>query len=122
MGSAKLDIPVPVFLGAGFVGAFLVLASGMFLFGPRNITWESLGRGLLWSIGGGLLGVVAGGADGIRTHGTYHEMFLLFLIWQPAAAALLGLSLSRERRVLATPSTSVPTDGTLKVTVNRGIL
>src|SRR5260370_32585633 len=55
MGSARLDIPMPVFFGAGCAGAFLVLAAGLFLFGPRNIDWKSLGMGLLWSIGGGFL-------------------------------------------------------------------
>jgi hypothetical protein len=107
-GSARLDIPMPAFFGAGWIGAFLVLTAGTFLFGPRNINWKSLGMVLLWSIVGGLLGVAGGGAPGIRIHGTYHEMLLLFLIWQPGAAVLLGLLLARERRSLAVPSTPFP--------------
>jgi hypothetical protein len=121
-GSAKFDIPVPVFFGAGWIGAFLVLAAGTFLFGPRNINWKSLRMVLPWSIAGGLLGVAGGGADGIRTHGTYHEMLLLFLIWQPGVAILLGLLLSRERRSLAVPSTPFPiAQGVPKVRAKPGI-
>ncbi len=123
MGSARLDIPMPVFFGAGFMGAFPVLAAGVFLFGRRNMTWASLGKALLWSIGGGFLGVVGGGADGFLTHGTYHKMLLLFLIWQPGAAVLLGLLLNREREALAASSSSISkADGSPTVKVNRGIL
>jgi len=121
-GSARLDIPMPVFFGAGFMGAFPVLAGGMFLFGPRSMSWASLGKVLLWSIGGGFLGVVGGGADGILTHGTYNKMWLLFIIWQTGAAFLLGLLLIRDREAFAAASTSVPMDGTTKVQANRGIL
>src|SRR5260370_36481745 len=70
MGSAKLDIPMSVFFGAGFVGAVIVFSAGVFLFGSRNVGWKSLGQVLLWSIGGGVLGAVGGGAGGIRTDGT----------------------------------------------------
>jgi len=122
MGSARLDIPMPVFLGAGFMGALPVLAGGMFLFGPRNMSWASLGKVLLWSIGGGFLGVVGGGADGILTHGTYNKMRLLFIIWQPGAALLLGMLLIRDREALAVPSTVGSMDGPTKVQPNRGIL
>ncbi len=123
MGSARLDIPMPVFFGAGCVGAFLVLAAGLFVYGPRTINWKSLGMVLLWSIGGGFLGVLGGGADGILTHGTYNKMLLLFLIWQPGAAVLLGLLLNRERKVLAPSSASVSiADGAPRAQVNRSIL
>jgi len=122
MGSARLDIPMPVFFGAGLIGALPVLAAGMFLFGPRNMSWASLGRVLLWSIGGGFLGVLGGGADGILTHGTYNKMPLLFIIWQPGAALLLGLLLIRDRETLAVPSTVGSTDQPTKVQANRGIL
>lgn len=104
MGSARLDIPMPVFFGAGCVGAFIVLAAGLFLFVPRETSWKSIGRVLLWSLGGGVLGVLGGGADGLRTRGTYHNSFLLYLVWQPGAAALLGLVLNRERKLLTAPS------------------
>ena len=123
MGSARLDIPMPVFFGAGCVGAFLVLAAGLFLFGPRNIDWKSLGMVLLWSIGGGFLGVLGGGADGILTQGTFDKMSLLFLIWQPGTAVLLGLLLNRERKALAASSASVSiADGSPRVEVNRSIV
>ena len=97
MSSAKLDIPMSVFFGAGFVGAVIVFSAGVFLFGSRNVGWKSLVKVLLWSIAGGVLGVVGGVADGIRTDGTYHQMLLLFLVWQPGAAVLLGLLLRQER-------------------------
>ena len=122
MGSARLDIPMPVFFGAGLIGALSVLAGGMFLFGPRSMSWASLGRVLLWSIGGGFLGVLGGRADGILTHGTYNKMPLLFIIWQPGAALLLGLLLIRDRETLAVPSTVGSMDGPTKVRANRGIL
>ncbi len=123
MGSARLDIPMPVFFGAGCAGAFLVLAAGLFLFGPRNIDWKSLGMVLLWSIGGGFLGVLGAGADSILNHGTSNKMSLLFLIWQPGAAVLLGLLLNRERKALAASSASVSVAHVSpSAEVNRSIL
>ena len=77
---------------------------------------------MLWSIGGGFLGVLGGRADGILTHGTYNKMPLLFIIWQPGAALLLGLLLIRDRETLAVPSTVGSMDGPTKVRANRGIL
>jgi len=122
MGSARLDIPMPVFFGAGCMGALPILAGGMFLFGPRNISWASLGKVLLWSLGGGFLGVVGGGADGILTQGTYNKMRLLFIIWQPGAALLLGLLLIRDREALAMPSTVGSMGRPTKTLANRGVL
>jgi hypothetical protein len=104
MGSGRWDIPMPAFFGAGCVGAFIVLAAGVFLFGPHDIGWNSIGRVLLWSLGGGVLGVLGGGADGLRTQGTFNKFLLLFLVWQPGAAALLGWLLNHERKLLTAPS------------------
>src|SRR5208282_2726933 len=98
MSSARLDIPMPVFFGGGYLGAFIVLAAGVSLFSPRNPTLKSLVIIALWSIGGGVLGVIGAAADGIRTNGVYNSMFLLPLVWQPGAAALLGLLLEQERK------------------------
>lgn len=107
MGASRLDIPMPVFFGAGCVGAFIVLAAGIFLFRPQDISWNSLGRVLLWSLGGGVLGVMGGGADGLRTRGTFNNFWLLFLVWQPGAAALLGLLMNHERKLLTAPSQAI---------------
>jgi hypothetical protein len=90
-GTAGLDVPAWVFLGAGFVGAFLVLGAGRFAFGPRNVNRVSAVRVILWSIGGGLLGVVGSGEDP-------RSLFLLLLFWQPGIALLLGLLLVQERK------------------------
>jgi hypothetical protein len=123
MGASRLDIPIPVFFGAGCVGALIVLAAGIFLFGPREIRWNSFGRVLLWSLGGGILGVLGGGADGLRTRGTYHNFWLLFLIWQTGAAALLGLLLNRERKLLTAPSQAISSaPENPRVRGSRGIL
>lgn len=123
MGSARLDIPMPVFFGAGCVGAFLVLAAGLFLFGPRDISGDSIAKVLLWSLGGGLLGVLGGGADSLRTKGTYQNFFLLYLVWQPGAAALLGWLLNRERNLLTSPSPIIATAADLPpARARRGVL
>lgn len=122
MGSG-MNIPMPVFFGSGCVGAFIVLAAGLFLFGPREIGWNSIGRVLLWSLGGGALGVLGGGTDGLRTWGTSHEFFLLYLVWQPGAASLLGYLLNRERKLLAAPSQMVAASAdTSPSRARRGIL
>ena len=105
MSSAKLDIPMSVFFGAGFVGAMIVFSAGVFLFGSRSVGWKSIAQVLLYSIGGGTLGAVGGAADGILTSGTYHQMRLLFLVWQPGAAVLLGLLLRQQRTTLVSTFT-----------------
>jgi hypothetical protein len=123
MGSSRLDIPMSVFFGAGCVGAFIVLAAGIFLFRSQDISWNSVGRVLLWSLGGGVLGVMGGGADGLRTRGTYNNFWLLFLVWQPGAAALLGLLLNRERKLLTAPSQAISEQAEHPpARVSRGIL
>lgn len=112
-GSAKFDIPMPVLFGAGWIGAFLVLTAGIFLFGPRIINWKSLRMVLVLSIAGGLLGLA--GRDP-------NKMLRLFLIWQPGVALLLGLLLARERRSLPVPSTPIPIrPGMPKVRAKPGI-
>jgi hypothetical protein len=103
MSSDRLDFPIPIFFAAGCIGAFIVLAAGSFLLGPRRFTWKFLGTLSLWSLGGGFLGVIGTPTDVISTHG-YNHMFLLFLVWQPGVAILLGLLLGRERRALPEPS------------------
>jgi hypothetical protein len=96
--SANFDLPMPVLFGAGWVGAFLVLTAGIFLFGHGTINWKSLRMALVLSVAGGLLGLA--GRDP-------NKMLRLFLIWQPGTALLLGLLLAWERR-LPVPSTPFP--------------
>jgi hypothetical protein len=54
MGSHHRDIPLPVFFGAGFVGAFIVLAAALFLFGAGDTASRSVGKVFLCATGGGV--------------------------------------------------------------------
>jgi hypothetical protein len=122
MSSPKIDFPAPEYFGAGCVGAFVVLAAGVFSFGRRNLNWTSTRRILLLTIGGGLLGVAGGRAGSARTNGTYHDMVLLFLIWQPGAAMLLGALLKWEMEPRAAPSMSATlVSAAPKIPANRDI-
>ncbi len=94
-------IEMPILFGWGCVGAFIVLAAGIFLFSPRSVTWKSLAMVSLWSLGGGVLGAIAIVPDAVLQHRNNYPWFLL--IWQPGAAMLLGLLLERERRALPKP-------------------
>jgi hypothetical protein len=90
--SARIRIPATVFEGAGFVGAYLILAAGLYLFGPRSPSWWSWLRLLIWAIGGAVLGGLGATPDGTL-------ISLLYLLWQPGVALLLGLMLATERRL-----------------------
>ena len=57
-GSSGVNIPLLVFFISGTVGAFIILGAAFLLFGPRNVTWRSLSRIVLWSGIGGFLGIV----------------------------------------------------------------
>src|SRR6266550_1681133 len=94
-------IEMPILFGWGCVGAFIVLAAGIFLFSPRSVTWKSLAMVSLWSLGGGVLGAIAIVPDAVLQHRNNYPWFLL--IWQPGAAMMLGLLLERERRALPKP-------------------
>jgi hypothetical protein len=99
---ASLNFPAPIFACAGFVGAYLVLAAGLFLFGPRNIGLLASLRVGIWAIGGALLGAVGEAADATWIDPTHNRAALLFLIWQPGVALLLGLMLALERHYFST--------------------
>jgi hypothetical protein len=98
MSSSSLDVPLPVFFGVGYVGAFIILAAGVFLFSPPGSTSKSLRRVALWSLGGGFLGVICGAVAGV-----YHSFPLLTLVWQPGVATLLGLLLEQKRKAPLKP-------------------
>lgn len=118
---SRLEIPAPVFLGAGFVGSFLVFCAGFFVFGPKNLVWRSIGRALLWSSIGGLLGAVGGELDSRFTRGTSRELWILFFTWQPSVAALLGFLLNRERR-LSSARSAQPIPGAVQSKGNYGLV
>ena len=109
MGSG-LEVPAPVFFGAGFVGSFLIFGAGLLVFGPQNLTWKSIGRVLLWSGFGGLLGAAGGELDMRFTRGTSREMWILFLTWQPSIAVLLGSLLNREGQLADARATQSKTN------------
>jgi FtsH-binding integral membrane protein len=94
-------IEMPIYFGWGCVGAFIVLAAGIFLFSPRSISWKSLTLISLWSLGGGVLGAIAVGPYAVRSK---YLWFFPPLVWQPGTAMLLGLLLERERRAMPKPS------------------
>jgi hypothetical protein len=120
--SQGIGVPLPAFFVGGLVGAFPVLAAGMFLFGPRNMNWASIGRTFLWSVGGGLFGALGGRVAGIVTHGIYSDMSALYIIWQPSVGLMLGLLLVQERRRLAVSLMRTPMNDVPDVQRNRGIL
>jgi hypothetical protein len=64
-GSPHLDIPLPAFFGAGFVGTFIVLIAALFLFGPSDAALRSIGKLLLRAAGGGVLAVIGWAAGPI---------------------------------------------------------
>lgn len=99
---ARIRIPTTVFECAGFVGAYLVFAAGLYLFGPKSPSWSSSLRLLIWAIGGAVLAGLGAAADGTLIDSSHNRSFLLYLIWQPGVALLLGLMLATERR-LSTP-------------------
>ncbi len=97
--SARIGVPVPVFACAGFLGAYLVLAAALYLFGPQiRSGWSSL-RILLWALGGAVLGGLGAMADRTFIDSSQNRSFLLYLIWQPGVALLIGLMLAAERRL-----------------------
>jgi hypothetical protein len=94
-------IEMPIYFGWGSVGAFIVLAAGIFLFSPRSITRKSLAVVSLWSLGGSVLGAIAVVPYAARSK---YLWFFPPLVWQPGTATLLGLLLERERRAVPKPS------------------
>ena len=83
----------PMFAG-GWLGALIVLEAAVFLFGPRDVGWQPIGKAALWSIAGGLLGIAGTLLDG-EFGPTPNEPRLLYPIWQAGTGALLGLLIHR---------------------------
>jgi hypothetical protein len=96
MGSAVMDIPMPVFFLSGWVGAFIVSGAAILMFGRPDS--QSLGILMLLCLAGGFLGAIGGEADRVRTHGHYYDFFLLYFVWQTVMAVLLGLVVPRVAR------------------------
>jgi len=99
---------LPFLFTAGSVGAVIVLATGVFVFGCGGLKWKTVANILLGSVGGGLLAVVAGfvgenmpfeARSGVIDFG----YSLVFLLWQPGVAGILGLTLNADRKSALTP-------------------
>ncbi|MFC5863947.1 hypothetical protein ACFPT7_16705 [Acidicapsa dinghuensis] len=116
MGAAYIALPsLPFLFTAGSVGAVIVLATGVFVFGCRGLKLKTVANILLGSLGGGLLAVVAGFAgekmpfearSGVIDFG----YSLVFLLWQPGVAGILGLTLNADRKSVQSPG-AVPQHG-----------
>lgn len=91
-GTNSVRIPFGVSFAAGFVGAFIVLGAGLFLFGPGNVDWQSIARLFGCALVGGVLGI-----PGLRAYEYFQSRFLLFAVWETGVALCLGFMLSREQ-------------------------
>ena len=83
-----LEMPASMFLAAGFAGAFIILGTGLLLFGPRGMNWKAFVSVFLGGVAGALLGILGGRMD---------DTSVLFVAWQAGIALLLGLILAHER-------------------------
>jgi len=106
-GSSGVNIPLLVFFISGTVGAFIILGAAFLLFGPRNVTWRSLSRIVLWSGIGGFLGIV-GWTLGSLLKRPNAQFFPLFIIWQTGVALSLALLLSSERAIFTDAPRAIP--------------
>jgi hypothetical protein len=109
MGAAYVGLPsLPFLFNAGSAGAVIVLATGVFVFGYGGLKWKTVANILLGSAGGGFLAVVAGlvgermpfeARSGVIDFG----YSLVFLLWQPGVASILGLTLNADRKSALSP-------------------
>ena len=83
-----LEMPVSMFLAAGFAGAFIILGAGLLLFGPAGMNWKAFASVFLGGVAGALLGILGWRMD---------DTSVLFVAWQAGIALLLGLILAHER-------------------------
>jgi len=82
-----------VFFAGGFAGAFIILATALFLLPPKlNVGWVFI-KAACWSLLGGLLGII-GHAVG--------DLWLT-LVWQTGMAVILALMLLFEKHRLTLP-------------------
>ena len=84
--------PQGVSFTAGFVGAFIVLGAALFLFGPGNVDWRSIGRFFGCALVGGLLGILS-----LRMYWDFQSQLLLWAIWQTGVGFCVGYLISREQ-------------------------
>ena len=116
MGAPYMSLPsLPFLFTAGSAGAVIVLATGVFAFGCAGFRWKTIGNILLGSVGGGLLAVVAGLAGNTMPFEARSKIIdfgyaLVFLLWQPGVAAILGLTLNADRKS-ALSSGAIPQRG-----------
>jgi hypothetical protein len=116
MGAAYFALPsLPFLFTAGSAGALIVLATGVFVFGCGGLKWKTVANVLLGSVGGGSLAVLAGFAGGklpfeARSRVIDFGYALVFLLWQPGVAGILGLTLNADRKSAISPG-AVPQHG-----------
>jgi len=116
MGAPYMSLPsLPFLFTAGSAGAVIVLATGVFAFGCAGFRWKTIGNILVGSVGGGLLAVVAGLAGNTMPFEARSKIIdfgyaLVFLLWQPGVAAILGLTLNADRKS-ALSSGAIPQRG-----------
>jgi hypothetical protein len=110
VGAAYVELPsLPFLFTAGSAGALMVLVAGVFAFGRAALQWTTVASALLGSAGGGLLALVAGFAgqkmpDEARSGPIDFGISLVFLLWQPGVAAILGLTLNADRKSAPSPA------------------
>jgi hypothetical protein len=96
-----LELPISMFLAAGFAGAFIILAAGLLLFGPRGMNWKAFVSALLGAVAGGLLGILGWKIGALLSSASPLVSSLqestLFVLWQAGVALILGLILTYER-------------------------
>jgi hypothetical protein len=82
-----------LFVGGG-IGAFVVLLSGMLLFGPAEMRGDTLGLAFFGALGGSILGLLGGELDrAVGPHKAGDLGASVFFVWQSGIALLLGLLL-----------------------------
>jgi hypothetical protein len=108
MGSAKLDIPLPIPFGAGLLGAFLVLFAALYLFCPTVSQTRALKIALAGCCAGGFFGVIGWGLGTLLPGNDDVSFMCCFLAWQPGVSLTLGILLAAVRPALDHEPLSVP--------------
>jgi hypothetical protein len=108
MGSAKLDIPLPIPFGAGLLGAFLVLFAALYLFCPTVSQTRVLKLALAGCCAGGFFGVLGWGLGTLLPGNDDVSFICCFLAWQPGVSLTLGILLAAVRPALEHAPLNVP--------------
>jgi hypothetical protein len=103
----SIEFPLPIFLVAGFVGAFILLFAALVLFHRGAVKPKSLAKVFAWSVVGGVLGVL-GWAVG-PGHQDNSRFFALYFVWQTGMAACIGFMLSKESAATEASAEQSPT-------------